>query len=171
MNTQSFIQTLESYPTRPLVFDYGSGRRVAPGYHVTEVMNVTYETMDCGGQANFWRETVVQLQGPSAKDAPEFMTTDKFLGIYRRVVASVPVRPDSEVRLEYGDALSPAIRYHVGAVAESEGHLVIFLTSPGVTCKADSSCCGPSPSVRPNLQLDEGLELQVVGAAKGSSCC
>lgn len=169
MDTQTFISALESLPNQPLVFDYGEGRRVAPGYHVTEVMNVSYETMDCGGKANFWRETVIQLQGPGAKDKPEFMSIEKFLSIYKRVVASVPVRPDSEVRLEYGDALSPAIRYHVGAMVESEGRMVVFLTPPGVTCKANASCCGPS--AQPNVQLEQGLELQVVGAAKGSSCC
>ena len=175
MDTQTFISTLESLPNQPLVFDYGEGRQVAPGYHVTEVMNVTYETMDCGGKANFWRETVVQLQGPGAKDKPEFMSVEKFLNIYKKVAASVPVRADSEVRLEYGDSLSPAIRYHVGAIAELDGHLTIFLTPPGVTCKAksdaSSDCCGPTSAKPANVEFGEVLELQVVGSAKGSSCC
>ena len=170
MDTQTFINTLESQTHQPLVFDYGDGRQVQPGYHVTEVMNVTYETMDCGGKANFWRETVIQLQAPGSKDEPVFMSCEKFLNIYKRVVASVPVRPDSEVRLEYGDALSPAIRYHVGAIAERDGHLVVFLTPPGVTCKANANCCGPSATTA-NVEFGEAMELQVVGSAKGSSCC
>ncbi len=164
MNTQTFLSALEAHPNQPLVFDYGS-KQVSPGYHITEVMNVTYESMDCGGQANFWRETIVQLQGPGQKDKPEFMSTDKFLNIYNRVVASVPVRPDSEVRLEYGDALSAAIHYHVGAIAEQDGHLVIFLTPPGVTCKAADRAnagCGCGPEAKP-------LELEL--AVVGSKCC
>jgi hypothetical protein len=91
MNTQEFLSRLESLPNQPLIFDYGDGT-IKPGYHVTEVMNVTYESMDCGGQANFWRETIVQLMGPSIKDKSEYMTTQKFLSIYKKVAASVPIR-------------------------------------------------------------------------------
>lgn len=170
MTTQEFLNQLEGHPQKPLVFEYGGGKTVAPGYHVTEVMNLTYETVDCGGQANFWRETVVQLQGPGSKDEPEFMRTDKFLGIYHRVAASVPVRPDSEMRLEYGDSETPAVHYHVGSV-ETEGEAVIVrLSPPGVTCKAAdrragaSSCCGPSLKPEP-------IELEVVSTSGKAGCC
>lgn len=37
-------------------------------------MNATCESMDCDGQANFWRETVIQLMGPGPDDKPESMT-------------------------------------------------------------------------------------------------
>lgn len=181
MNTQSFIEVLESHPNQPLVFDYGDGRQVAPGYHVTEVMNVTYESMDCGGQANFWRETIVQLQGPGKKDKPEFMSTNKFLSIYNKVVASVPVQADSEVRLEYGDANSPATHYHVGSIAEQNGHLIVFLTPPGVTCKGASrtstaACCGSSatdegPALQSAACCGPSLQESQVGGSKSAGCC
>lgn len=145
MTTQELLNTLALYPDRPLVFE-ADGQRVALGYHVTEVMNVTYEGMDCGGQASFWRETVVQLMGPGPGDKPEFMTVQKFLSIYNRVAASVPVWDEAEIRFEYGDAARPAVRYHVGQVGLQDGYLVVRLTPPGVTCKARdraSDCCGP----------------------------
>jgi hypothetical protein len=148
MQTKQLLKSLAQHPSKLLVFEYAHGQQVAPGYHVTEIMNVTYESMDCGGQANFWRETVVQLMGPGPQDRPEFMTVQKFLSIYHRVVASVPVRPDAEIRFEYGSAGLPALRYRVGQTALEGDHLVVRLTPPGVTCKAHdravaAGCCAP----------------------------
>lgn len=169
MNTQEFLSRLESLSNGALIFDYGDGQ-VKPGYHVTEVMNVTYETMDCGGQANFWRETVIQLMGPSIKDKPEYMTIEKFLGIYKKVAASVPVRPDSEIRFEYGDARHPAIHYHIGDIRQEGDVVTVFLTQPGVTCKASDrkldgvSCCPPVKEVLNNVFWGES-------AAQTDGCC
>ncbi len=147
MITRELLETLATYQDKPLVFEYANGLQIAAGYHVTEVMNVTYESMDCGGQANFWRETVVQLMGPGPKDTPEFMTAQKFLGIYNQVAASVPVRGESEIRFEYGSAALPAIQYRVGQIALEGDHLVVRLTPPSVSCKANNrasaGCCTP----------------------------
>lgn len=156
MTTQDFLSTLEPLSSKLLVFDYGDGQ-IKPGYHVTEVMNVTYESMDCGGQANVWRETIIQLMGPSIQDKPEYMTVEKFLSIYRKVVASVPVRAEAEVRFEYGDAYRPAIHYHVGRVEEHGDGVIIHLAQPSVTCKAsdrkidDLSCCRPVSNAVSNV--------------------
>ena len=168
MNTQEFVSRLESLANWPLVFDYGDGQ-IKPGYHVTEVMNVTYETMDCGGQANFWRETIIQLMGPSIQDKPEYMTIEKFLNIYKKVAASVPVRPESEVRFEYGDAYKPAIHYHIGHIEERDDAVVIHFVQPGVTCKASDrkidglSCCTPVSNVISNVVWGD--------SAPSKGCC
>lgn len=136
MDTQSFLSLIELHPGRALVFKYDKGKAVAPGYHVTEIMSAHYQSVDCGGQANAWRETVVQLQGPGAKDKPEYMSTDKFLSIYRRVTAAIPVRPEAELRLEYGDHETPAMHYHIGRIDLEDNAVVVQLVPPGVTCKA-----------------------------------
>jgi hypothetical protein len=166
MTTQEFLALLAAHPQQALVFDYGEGQ-VEPGYHVTEVMNVSYESMDCGGQANFWRETVVQLMGPSRLDAREYMSVQKFLRIYGKVAAAVPVRPESEVRFEYGDAKLPAIHYHVAAV-EVGDQVVVRLSSPGVACKAADrkieaiACCSPVQNAISNV---------VWGDSAPNKCC
>lgn len=170
MNTQDFLSTLEQSPNQALVFDYGSGT-VKPGYHVTEVMNVTYESMDCGGQANAWRETVIQLMGPSIADKPDYMTIEKFLKIYTKVAASVPVRAESEMRFEYGDANLPAIHYHVGDIRQNNNVTTVYLTQPGVTCKATDrkldgvSCCPPVKQVLNNVVWGESA------SSTESRCC
>ena len=155
MNTQEFLQNLAPHPDKGLVFEYGAGQRVAPGYHVTEVMSVSYASMDCGGQANAWRETVVQLMDPGPKDKPEFMPVKKFLSIYERVAASVAVEGGAEVRFEYSNPARPTVRYHVGRLEVEGNQLVVRLTPPGVTCKAaDRGCCDPA--------VEAGQELPVL---------
>jgi hypothetical protein len=169
MTTQDFLNTLEQFSNKSLIFDYGSGS-IKPGYHVTEVMNVTYESMDCGGQANFWRETIIQLMGPGIQDKSEYMDIQKFLSIYKKVAASVPVLPESEVRFEYGDARMPAIHYHVSRIEESDDVVVIHFSQPGVTCKASDrkldsvSCCPPVKQVLSNVVWGES-------ASQNDRCC
>jgi Family of unknown function (DUF6428) len=170
MNTQEFLSTLESLPNQSLVFDYGDGT-IKPGYHVTEVMNVSYESMDCGGQANAWRETVIQLMGPNIQDKSEYMTVEKFLNIYNKVAASVPIRSESEMRFEYGDANLPAIHYHIGDIRQKGDAVVIHLIQPGVTCKASDrkldgvSCCPPVKAVLNNVVWGESA------SSTESRCC
>jgi hypothetical protein len=167
MNTQTFLQTLESLPDSALVFDYGDGQ-IQPGYHVTEIMAASYSSMDCGGQANHWQETIIQLMGPTVQDKPDYMTVNKFLSIYRRVAASVPVNREATVRFEYGDARLPAIHYHVGEVASQDGRVTVHLQVPGVTCKASDrkiaavACCAPAADV---------ARKAVWGDSVRSSCC
>jgi hypothetical protein len=169
MNTQEFLSRLESLPDQALIFDYGDNQ-VKPGYHVTEVMNVTYESMDCGGQANFWRETIIQLMGPSIKDKAEYMTTQKFLSIYKKVAASVPVRGEAELRFEYGDSSHAALHYHIGNVQQNGDAVVVYLRQPGVTCKASDrkldgvSCCPPVKQVLNKVVWGDS-------ASRADRCC
>jgi hypothetical protein len=174
MNTQEFLSTLESLPNQALIFDYGEAQ-VKPGYHVTEVMNVTYESMDCGGQANFWRETIVQLMGPNIQDKKEYMTTEKFLKIYKKVAASVPIRSEAEIRFEYGDSSHPAIHYHIGDIRQDDDAITVYLTQPGVTCKASDrkldsiSCCPPAKKVLTNVVWGESASQ--ANASQTDGCC
>jgi hypothetical protein len=169
VNTQEFLSRLESLPNQALIFDYGDGQ-VKPGYHVTEIMNVTYESVDCGGQANFWRNTVVQLMGPNITDKPNYMTVEKFLSIYKKVTASVPVRAEAEMRFEYGDARHPALHYHVSDIRQEGEAVTVFLTRPGVTCKATDrklegvSCCPPMKQVFNNVVWGDS-------ASQEDRCC
>jgi hypothetical protein len=135
-----------------LVFQLNQKPLVAPGYHVTEVKSVSYMTMDCGGLANSWRETVIQLRNPGDEPAPEHMTVQKFLAIYERVAKHVPISNDAELRFEYGDAGQPALSYHVQRIEERGELTLVQLKAPIVSCKARdrknigrdivANCCG-----------------------------
>ncbi|PTA68541.1 DUF6428 family protein [Deinococcus arcticus] len=145
LTTEALITALRTLPQRPLRFHLHGEQLVPAGYHVTEVKAVTIEAMDCGGHASAWRETVIQLMDGSAEErVAGFMTNRKFLAIYDRVVKHIPVRPDAEVRFEYGNAATPALQYHVTHVDVAAEQMTVHLRAPGVECKAGARCGAPA---------------------------
>ncbi len=157
--TDALITALRTLPQRPLQFHLHGKALVPAGYHVTEVKAVTIEAMDCGGKANAWRETVIQLMDGSAEEARAgFMTNRKFLAIYDRVVKHIPVRSDAEVRFEYGNASTPALQYHVTHVDTQPDLMTVHLRIPGVQCKAGNACGTPT-------------EAASDGCEPASDCC
>ena len=157
METQTFLDKLQTYDQdRALVFNLGA-RTVAPGYHVTEVKALTVQAMDCGGRANAWSETVVQIWSPGARPDEGYMTVGKFLHIYGRVASRVPIDGEAVLRFEYGDIGEPAIGYLVGGV-DMEGDTVrVSLSVPGVACKPQYEQAGNAPVI--------------VASARGRACC
>jgi hypothetical protein len=154
MSTGRFLSTLRAAELdQRLIFQLNQSPLVAPGYHVTEVKAVSYDTMDCGGVADSWQETVIQLWNPGDEPTREYMTVRKFLAIYDRVARHVPISNEAELRFEYGDVGQPACIYRVQNI-EMEGELIfVHLRAPVVTCKArdrkqvdsdvaKAKCCG-----------------------------
>ena len=56
MQVQQFLDLIEANNDRPLLFDYGNGKIVQGGYHVTEIKNATFNTIDCGNSLHRWKE-------------------------------------------------------------------------------------------------------------------
>lgn len=155
--TQELMTALRTLPQRPLQFHLHGEVLVPAGYHVTEVKAVTIEAMDCGGKANAWHETVIQLMDGSAEEAKAgFMTNRKFLAIYDRVVKHIPVRDEAEVRFEYGNATTPAMQYHVTHVDIAAEQITVHLRTPGVQCKAGDSCGAPAEATSNGCAPDSG---------------
>ncbi|BDP44593.1 hypothetical protein DAETH_45620 (plasmid) [Deinococcus aetherius] len=167
-STSALFDALRAQPQLPLEFHLHGELLVSPGYHVTEVKAVTIEAMDCGGRADAWRETVIQLKDGSAREAGEgFMTTRKFLGIYDQVAKSVPVRGEAEVRFEYGNSATPAMQYHVTHVDPQGERVIVHLRTPGVQCKASDACGQPAVTTGPV----ETETATCCAPTSGSGCC
>lgn len=148
MKTREFIDLLRAAAERELQFENEEGDRVPGGYHLTEIKAVAYETVDCGGQGNRWKETILQLWVP--EDAEDhYMKAGKFVRIFDSVRSAVALDEDGEVRIEYGDAKFFPSVYHVSSVSRDENALRVVLQPPGTTCKArdrradntESNCC------------------------------
>lgn len=171
--TQAFLDALHPHKNKALVFRLNGETLVQAGYHVTEVKAVTVEAMDCGGRADSWRETVVQLWNGGGEEERGFMTVEKFLDIYGKVAGRVPVRGEAELRFEYGDARNPTIQYKVGGLEAHADRLLVNLAYPAVSCKPNderlaggqSACCGPAASP---AQLGSLEEIPVAGQ---ENCC
>jgi len=151
MTTEEFISALRSVPKHPLLFVDFAGHVVHRGYHLTEIKAASFDTVDCGGQINHWRETILQLWVPHHADG-EYMTAGKFVKIFDKVSGRVPLDSDAEIRIEYGDEnFFPSI-YHVRSITHDRDATRVLLEPPATTCKArdrriasspSASCCEP----------------------------
>jgi hypothetical protein len=153
-STRAFLDILRAAkPDQQLVFQLDEASLVAAGYHVTEVKAVTYNTMDCGGVADKWKETVIQLWNPGDEPEREPMTVRKFLAIYERVAKHIPVSYDAELRFEYGDTRRPAASYHVERL-ESRGALIL-VHPPRSHSDLQGKGSKKGQSVKPGLQQED----------------
>lgn len=104
MNTQTFLNNLSTNKNKELIFEYASGKFVGANYHITEVKNTTYDTVDCGGSTNYWQETIVQLwENPKEIGKRSFMKASKALEIFNRVDQIKPLLKETTIKIEYGN--------------------------------------------------------------------
>ncbi|MGL4528702.1 MAG: DUF6428 family protein, partial [Aestuariivirga sp.] len=105
---------LQPHAELPLVFIYDD-RRIAPGYHVTEVKVARLSSLDCGANPESWSETVIQLWDVNAT-ARAHMKTAKFLGILEQVERRVALDADGLLVFECGDSARPMQVFTVGHI-------------------------------------------------------
>ena len=158
MKTSSFLNALRSNSALPLVFR--SGREiVSPGYHLTEVKRVSYETMDCGAMTHRWSESQFEIWVPASADLTPgrgHMPAEKFLKIIDRVESELPLQGDATARIHASFNGQPAALYEIDAVHARDGQLWIELSPDRTRCKAAErrqesaagGCCGASSTER-----------------------
>jgi uncharacterized protein DUF6428 len=135
MKTKEFVDMLRAAPDKRLLIVNSEDQAVHSGYHLTEIKAVSYDTVDCGGQTNRWSETVLQLWVPEEAD-DDFMKAGKFARIFDSVRASVPLREDTDVRIEYGDDNFFSSVYDVCSITADADTVRVLLEPPRTTCKA-----------------------------------
>lgn len=171
MKTSAFLAVLRAQPHLPVEFRAGT-ETLHPGYHLTEVKRVAYETMDCGAMRHRWAETQFELWVPPGAGlipGRAAMTAAKFLNIVDRVEAELPLAGGAEARIYASFGEQPAALHGVERVAVVDGRLRVDLVAARARCKAaerrigalTGGCCGtPAADAEP----------AAVGAAAGSDC-
>ena len=160
MKTNEFIAELRRVPQNQLIFVDGNGHAVHSGYHLSELKAASLDTVDCGGQANQWQETIVQLWVPANPDN-DYMSAAKFLRIFDKVGGMIPLNSDAAIRVEYGDENFFPSTYDVRSITHAEGVTRVLLQAPETTCKARASR-HKSPSE---------AERETCCTAVAQSCC
>src|SRR2546423_3870466 len=127
MTTKEFIAQLRRADDKALIFVNADGATIHPGYHLTEIKAAKFDTIDCGGQKNQWKETIMQLWVPEGERSDDFMTADKFLSIYDKVSRMIDIDLSTEVRFEYGDDNFFPSNYSVDSVVEKSVALHVRL--------------------------------------------
>lgn len=136
MQVTEFLQKLNNGNGQPLLFEYADGQVVQGGYHITEIKNAGFETIDCGNSLHAWKEVVVQVWEPAeAQASAPWMPTGKFLKIWDVVDSRLALHQDSEIRIEYGNATHLTSLYHVDDIVATEDGLVVKMAPPRTMCK------------------------------------
>ncbi|SDT91033.1 hypothetical protein SAMN05444156_0657 [Verrucomicrobium sp. GAS474] len=167
MKTSEFVQLIAEHPTKLLRFLDHQKTVVHPSYHVSEVKTATFETVDCGGMAHHWKETIFQLWLSDDPDSERAMATGKVTGILEKVSKLIAVDLDTELRIEYGNEEFPPVVFHIDKIAVETDAVVVSLRPPVLQCKLEergSSCARPE-------EAPADAKEESGSCCSGTKCC
>ncbi|GAA0872935.1 DUF6428 family protein [Gangjinia marincola] len=161
MSTREFLDLLKEHQGKSLLFEYQPNLYVGANYHITEIKNTRIDAVNCGGEAEQWNETIIQLwESPEDKETNTHMTAYKALGILTKVDQIRTMDRNAEVKFEYSNADFHTSIMPVQKIASAEGKLIIQLHTKATDCKAKEACGIPEAT----LQAENAC-------APGSGCC
>ncbi|MEX0315656.1 MAG: DUF6428 family protein [Allomuricauda sp.] len=141
MNTSEFLSLLKQHQDKSLLFEYSPNKFVGANYHITEVKNITIDSIDCGTQTDFWKETIVQLwESPKEIGKTEYMSVYKALAILNKVDRIKPMAQNAEVKFEYSNADFHTAQLFVDDYTLDADSLIFKLSVEKTDCKAKETC-------------------------------
>lgn len=144
MKTQQFLSILEENKEKSLLFEYATNLLVGANYHITEVKHITIDSVDCGGQSDAWKETIIQLyESPKELGKTEFMTVNKALNILNKAGEIKSYTLDAEVKIEYSNATFNTAQLFIQDIEINENNLIFKLSVEKTDCKAKDICGVP----------------------------
>ena len=171
MKTAAFFQHIDRHPAKPLRFRDHRNTLIHPSYHVSEVKAASFQTVDCGGMAHEWNETILQLWLSGDPDAERPMLAGKAAEILTKVSQQIDIDPDSELRIEHGSEDYPSVAFHIESIEEEEGEgegaLIVSLRAPVAACKLEErggTCARP-------VAEEKKASSCCSGTAKSTGCC
>jgi len=151
---------MNEHQDKSLLFEYVPNRFVKPSYHITEVKHLKIDSVDCGARTDSWNETIVQLwESPKEKHKTEYMTVKKANAIFKKVAGMKPFDPESEIKIEYSNALFHTAQLFIHDFEIENDKLIFQLTVEKTDCKAKDVCEVSEP------------ELETACCEPASGCC
>ena len=157
MKTGEFLERLAQHADKELVFEYGQNVFVPKAYHITEVKSTHVDSVDCGGFAHSYDETVVQLWISGEEEKDRGMTGEKALKIFNIVDAKKALLRETPIFFEWGFADLRTSVYKVEAIKLEDEKMVVQLFVPPTVCRPrllletiesdGAACCGTDVSV------------------------
>ncbi len=161
MKTSEFLNVLKNNQGKALIFEYLPGKYVGSNYHITEVKNTIFDTVDCGANTDFWKETIVQLwESPSEIEKKEYLSVYKALTILKKVDKIKPMSLDAEIKFEYGNKKFHTTQLFINDFEILNSNLIIKLAVQKATCKAEETC---------GIVINKNTEVGT--CTEGSGCC
>lgn len=141
MKTNEFLNLLKEHADKSLLFEYKPGLFVGANYHITEIKNITIDSVDCGAGTDFWKETIIQLwESPDEHEKEVYLSTNKALGILNKVDQIKPMEKDVEVKFEYSNPEFHTAQLFVNDFSIDENKLIMKLAIEKTDCKARETC-------------------------------
>lgn len=135
MNTSTFINTLVNNTGKELQFALPDGTIISGDLHITEIQNHYVDSVDCGGNAHQYDETVAQLWINENSDTHVEWSTDKAMKIFDIVGKKLTYKDDAELFIEFGDSNHSTIRYSVKNIQSDAERVVVDMTVKPTVCK------------------------------------
>lgn len=162
MKTNEFLSLLKEHPNKSLLFEYKEGQFVGANYHITEIKNITVDSVDCGAGVDFWKETIIQLwESPDEHEKEAYMSAYKALGILNKVDSIKPMEREVEVKFEYSNPEFHTAQLFVNEFRVADNNLIVKLAIEKTDCKARETCGVPV-----EVEINE-----VAGCTPGGGCC
>ena len=141
MKVKEFISILKENKNKALLFEYAENKFADTNYHLTEVKNITFETVDCGANTNNWKETHIQIwESPSEVGKEYYLTVDKAIAILERVDSIKSLWLETEAKIEFGNASFHTSVLSIEKIAVSSDNLIVKLFANETGCKAQEEC-------------------------------
>lgn len=156
LNLADLRRALTGHETVPLVLTY-AGRTIQPGYHVTEIKSAQLSALDCGGKADSWTETILQVEDVPASKGGDYMLVGKFLSILGRVDQALVLDGSSRVTIEISRPAEAMQIFDIADIGASPERLTLALALRPAICK-------------PRHRALEAARSDI-GGAPASACC
>jgi len=167
MTTKIFLKLLADNPQKELVFEYRKNEFIPTSFHITEVKNSYFNSVDCGGNMHEEYQTIVQLwvnQGEPLKSSG--MSAKKALQIFNIVDKLRPMRRDTGIFFEYGFIDLPTSVYSIDHIKVEAEQIIIKMFVPKTVCKPNlliledeqqnGGCCQPAIATQKNYSRPGG---------------
>jgi hypothetical protein len=149
MNTQEFLSLLAENSGKELMFEYAPSSFVDRAYHITEVKNVYFDSVDCGGNTHSERQTVVQLWVNPLERKNKNMFTEKALSILEKVDQVKALNRSAEIFFEFGNKSLPTSNYSIKSFTSDAERVWVKMYVQPTACKpiqlletSGKACCG-----------------------------
>ncbi|MCF4100352.1 DUF6428 family protein [Gillisia sp. M10.2A] len=165
METRDLFKLLEQHRDKSLLFEYAPNLLVQANYHITEVKHLKIDAVDCGGQEDSWRETIIQLwESPEEIGKRDFMLVNKALEILERVGKMKAFVSSAIIKFEYGNDSFHTAQLEVHDHRILQDQLILELHVPSTACKAQELC--GVPQEKKEMDLDT-----LTSCTPGTGCC
>lgn len=130
----SILDAFERHSGKALVIEY-AGRMIRPGYHVTEMKAGSFVTLDCGGNPDRWRETILQVEDLAPEGVRDFMPVGRFRAILEQGVARIELDPDARLTFEIGPPDEAMQVFDVSMLQIETNRVTLRLRARPAVCK------------------------------------